>query len=539
MEKIWLNEYDVGVAEIIKEVPSLADLIENTAKNYPDLPALKGENGVINYKEFNRITSVIAGNLRLFGLHRQEKICLFLPNCNETVLAFWSVVRGATVGVMTNPLYSEKELLAQIVDSDSKLLITNDLLIGKVMGIIDQTKLEKVFVVKTENNTEIDFSDERVLPWEELLMQNRGYTAKHIDSENDLALLQYTGGTTGISKGCMLTHKNLSANAEQCKQIFGVVLKTGKEKFVGVLPFFHIYGLQMSVILPVLLASEIIPVLRFTPRGLLSAIQAEKITTMASAPSIFGACLSQKDIDSYDLSSLKLIISGSAPLPVSQMETFEKKTGARISEGYGLSETSPVTHFSPALGKVRRPGSIGVPIPSTETKIVDVEYGVKELGVGEHGELCVRGPQVMKGYYKQPGQTEMVLRDGWLYTGDIACYDKDGFFYITDRKKDLIISGGYNIYPREVEEVLFAHPKIKEAVVIGIKDQIRGEAVKAFVVLNEGETLDKTELVTYCRKNLANYKLPREVEFRDSLPKSAVGKILRRELREEAKKTKA
>lgn len=539
MEKIWLNEYDVGVERIIKEVPSLADLIENTAKNYPDLPALKGENGVINYKEFNRITSVIAGNLRLFGLHRQEKICLFLPNCNETVLAFWSVVRGATVGVMTNPLYSEKELLTQIIDSDSKMLITNDLLIGKVMGIIDKTKLEKVFVVKTENNTEIDFSDERVLPWEELLMQNRGYTAKHIDSENDLALLQYTGGTTGISKGCMLTHKNLSANAEQCKQIFGVVLKTGKEKFVGVLPFFHIYGLQMSVILPVLLASEIIPVLRFTPRGLLSAIQAEKITTMASAPSILGACLSQKDIDSYDLSSLKLIISGSAPLPVSQMETFEKKTGARISEGYGLSETSPVTHFSPALGKVRRPGSIGVPIPSTETKIVDVEYGVKELGVGEHGELCVRGPQVMKGYYKQPGQTEMVLRDGWLYTGDIACYDKDGFFYITDRKKDLIISGGYNIYPREVEEVLFAHPKIKEAVVIGIKDQIRGEAVKAFVVLNEGETLDKTELVTYCRKNLANYKLPREVEFRDSLPKSAVGKILRRELREEAGQIKA
>lgn len=539
MEKIWLNEYDVGVERIIKEVPSLADLIENTAKNYPDLPALKGENGVINYKEFNRITSVIAGNLRLFGLHRQEKICLFLPNCNETVLAFWSVVRGATVGVMTNPLYSEKELLTQIIDSDSKMLITNDLLIGKVMGIIDKTKLEKVFVVKTGNNTEIDFSDERVLPWEELLMQNRGYTAKHIDSENDLALLQYTGGTTGISKGCMLTHKNLSANAEQCKQIFGVVLKTGKEKFVGVLPFFHIYGLQMSVILPVLLASEIIPVLRFTPRGLLSAIQAEKITTMASAPSIFGACLSQKDIDSYDLSSLKLIISGSAPLPVSQMETFEKKTGARISEGYGLSETSPVTHFSPALGKVRRPGSIGVPIPSTETKIVDVEYGVKELGVGEHGELCVRGPQVMKGYYKQPGQTEMVLRDGWLYTGDIACYDKDGFFYITDRKKDLIISGGYNIYPREVEEVLFAHPKIKEAVVIGIKDQIRGEAVKAFVVLNEGETLDKTELVTYCRKNLANYKLPREVEFRDSLPKSAVGKILRRELREEAGQIKA
>ena len=255
---------------------------------------------------------------------------------------------------------------------------------------------------------------------------------------------------------------------------------------------------------------------------------------MASAPSIFNACLSQKDIDSYDLSSLKLIISGSAPLVVSQMELFEQKTGAKIVEGYGLSETSPVTHFNPIFGN-RKPGSIGLPLPSTEAKIVDVEYGTREMPAGEHGEIVIKGPQVMKGYYLQPGQTDMVLRDGWLYTGDIGYCDNEGYFYVTDRKKDLIISGGYNIYPREVEEVLFRYPKIKEAVVVGIKHPTRGEAPRAFVVPAEGETIDRNDLIDFCRKNMANYKVPRDIEFRDNLPKSAVGKVLRRMLREEPK----
>lgn len=536
MEKIWLSSYDKGVkSELdlsIKE--SMADVIINSAKKFSDKIAIKEdkEDGrVINYKQFNELTSTIAGNLRLFGIEKQDKVCILLPNCVETLLAFWSIGRAGIVGVMTNPLYSEGELIHQINDSDSKTVITTDTLLPKVKAIMDKISVDTIFVVKL-GDSEIEYNDV-IRPWDDLLAPNRGYTCKNLDPMEDLALLQYTGGTTGISKGCMITHYNLISNAHQYESNFMVVLKEGQEKFVAVMPLFHIYGLQISGIFPILNGCAIIPMTRFTPRALLALIQKEKITAMASAPSIFSACLCQKDIDSYDLTSMKLVISGSAPLPVALIEKFEKQTGAMISEGYGLSEASPVTHFSPLFFKDRKKGSIGIPLASTDVKIVDVEYGVKELKAGQNGELCVRGPQVMKGYYKQPAATEEVIVDGWLHTGDIAMYDKDGFFYITDRKKDLIICGGYNVYPREIEEVLFKHPKVSEAVVIGIKDSVRGEAVKAFVVPVAGETVDKNELVQYCRKYLANYKLPREIEFRESLPKNAVGKILRRQLRDE------
>ena len=404
----------------------------------------------------------------------------------------------------------------------AKAVITSDTLLAKIKAILPSVSLKHVFVVPL-GDIKIDF-DNVIHPWEDLLAENRGFEADNIDPYNDLALLQYTGGTTGISKGCMLTQSNLICNAYQYKEMFMVILKYGEEKIAGVLPWFHIYGLQLGVILPFIIGATIYPLIRFTPRALLSMINDEKITCMPSAPSIFSACLAQKEIDSYDLTSLKLLISGSAPLPLALIEAFEKKTGAKISEGYGLSEASPVTH------------SIGLAIPSTDIKIVDVEYGVKELGVGQNGELCIRGPQVMKGYYKQPAATEDVLVDGWLHTGDIANYDKDGYVYITDRKKDLIICGGYNVYPREVEEVLYKHPMVAEACVVGVKDEVRGEAVKAYVVTVENKEVDKKEIVGFCRKNLANYKIPKDIEFMKALPKSAVGKILRRELRDLANK---
>ena len=412
---------------------------------------------------------------------------------------------------MTNPLYSESELLHQISDSDSKAIITSDVLLAKVLAVFKSTSLKHIFVVQL-GDTKIDYNN-IVHPWEDLLAQNRGYEADNIDPYNDLALLQYTGGTTGVSKGCMLTQSNLICNSYQCEQVFKSVLNYGEEKIVGVLPWFHIYGLQLAVLYPIIIGATIYPLIRFTPRALLSLISNEKITCMPSAPSIFSACLAQKDVDSYDLTNMKLVISGSAPLPLPLIENFEKKTGAKISEGYGLSEASPVTHFSPLFPPERKLGSIGLALPSTDIKIVDVEYGVKELGVGKNGELCIRGPQVMKGYYKQPAATEEVLRDGWLHTGDIANYDKDGYVYITDRKKDLIICGGYNVYPREVEEVLYNHPMVSEACVVGVKDQVRGEAVKAYVVTVGGQKVDKKEIIGFCRKNLANYKIPRDIEF--------------------------
>ena len=537
MEKFWYKNYDKGVNPEIdfSELPmTFTDVLKKSVDLYGDLLAVKSDDVQYTYKELESITSKIAGNLRLFGIEKQDKVCVILPNCVETVLTFWSLQRAGIVGVMTNPLYSEAELVHQICDSDSKSVITTDMLLPKIKSILSSLTIKNVFVVKL-GDTDIQY-DKIIRPWEDLLVENRGYDCDSIDPYNDLALLQYTGGTTGISKGCMLTHSNLISNVYQYKQDFMVILKEREERIVGVLPWFHIYGLQLSVLFPIFIGATIYPMIRFTPRALLSLIMNEKITCMPSAPSIFSACLGQKEIDSYDLTSMKLVISGSAPLPLALIEKFEQKTGAKISEGYGLSEASPVTHFSPIFPKERKLGSIGLPLPSTDSKIVDVEYGVKELGVGQNGELCIRGPQVMKGYYKQPAATEDVLVDGWLHTGDIAYYDKDGYVFITDRKKDLIICGGYNVYPREVEEVLYKHPKVSEACVVGVKDQVRGESVKAYVVTIDNEEVDKKELIGFCRKNLANYKIPRDVEFMKALPKSSVGKILRRELRDLANK---
>ncbi|MDD3146208.1 MAG: long-chain fatty acid--CoA ligase [Candidatus Riflebacteria bacterium] len=533
VEKSWLNSYDSVVAHEISAVTEpLHSFIALSAAVYGNKTALKQGDFCLNYREFDRYTSVIAGNLRINGLERQNRVAVFLPNCAETVLSFWSIIKAGAIGVMTNPLYSENELSHQLNDSGARFVITNDLLLPRVAAVLDMTRVERVFVVKaSDNDTSLPADNAKIVPWQRLTEENHGYVCTDIDPCQDIALLQYTGGTTGISRGCMLTHANLYANARQCQQVFHV-LKPEQEVFVGVLPYFHIYGLTVTMILPVVLGGAMLPLPRFTPRALLNMIQNEKITCMASAPSIFSACLSQKDIDSFDLSSLKLIISGSAPLPVAQMELFENKTGAKITEGYGLSETSPVTHFNPII-KNRKAGSIGLPVPSTEARIVDVEYGVKELGIGQHGEIVIRGPQVMKGYYQQPGQTELSLRDGWLYTGDIGFRDEEGYFFVTDRKKDLIISGGYNIYPREVEEVLFKHPSVKEAVVVGARHATRGEVPRAFVVPVEGQTIDRNELIDFCRKNMANYKVPRDIKFRETLPKSSIGKILRRALRDE------
>ena len=539
MEKFWYKNYDKGVNPEINfsELPmTFTDVIKKAASLYENHIALKDDDVKYTYKELDSITSKIAGNLRLFGIEKQDKVCVILPNCIETVLSFWSITRAGIVGVMTNPLYSEAELTHQINDSDAKTIITNDFILPKIKAVLPQLPIKKVFVVKVKDSENEVVYDKVIRPWEELLVNNRGYDCDSIDPYNDLALLQYTGGTTGISKGCMLTPSNLICNAYQYEQIFMGILKRGEEKIVGVLPWFHIYGLQMAVLFPIIIGATIYPMIRFSPRSLLSLIHNEKITCMPSAPSIFSACLGQKEIDNYDLTSMKLVISGSAPLPVALIESFEKRTGATISEGYGLSEASPVTHFSPLFQKERKLGSIGLPLPSTDSKIVDVEYGVKELGVGQNGELCIRGPQVMKGYYKQPAATEEVLVDGWLHTGDIAYYDKEGYVYITDRKKDLIICGGYNVYPREVEEVLYKHPMVSEACVVGVKEQVRGEAVKAYIVTKENQKVDKKDIVGFCRKNLATYKIPRDIEFLDALPKSAVGKILRRELRDRANK---
>jgi len=351
---------------------------------------------------------------------------------------------------------------------------------------------------------------------------------------DDRAVFLYTGGTTGVSKGAVLQQRNLVANIYQVKS-WCTDLREGKEVALAVLPFFHSYGLTTLLNLGLTSGGKLILMPRFVLEDVLNAIDKLKPTLFPGVPTIYVAINNAPDLHKYHIQSIRICISGAAPLPVEVQQQFEKNTGGRLVEGYGLSETSPVTHANPVYGK-RKTGSIGLPMPDTEFKIVDVETGEKELPIGEIGELCIRGPQVMEGYLNMPDENAQSLRDGWFYTGDIAKVDEDGYTYIVDRKKDMVIAGGFNIYPRDVEEVLYTHPKIMEAAVAGINDPYRGETLKAYIVLKEGETMTEEEVFEHCKANLAAYKTPKLVEFRPELPKTMIGKVLRRMLREEEEK---
>jgi long-chain acyl-CoA synthetase len=348
-------------------------------------------------------------------------------------------------------------------------------------------------------------------------------------SFEDLACFQYTGGTTGVSKGVLLTHGNLSKNVQQISAWFPG-FDPGVESIVGALPFFHSFGMTTVMNFALWNGWNIIPIPRPEPQAILEALDAYKPTFMPAVPTMYVGMLRHPDFKKYDVTSLKGCFSGAAPLPLEVIREFEEATGSQICEGYGLSETSPVATINPFGGQTKV-GSIGLPITDTEIRIVDVDKGTKDMPVGESGEVIIRGPQVTEGYYKRPDETKEAVRKGWLYTGDVGVMDEEGYFYIVDRKKDMIIAGGYNIYPRDIDEVLFEHPKVAEACAIGVPHEYRGETVKAYVVLKPGETATEEEMIAYCKEKLASYKVPKIIEFIDDLPKSAVGKILRKELR--------
>ena len=373
----------------------------------------------------------------------------------------------------------------------------------------------------------------------DLLKARKGESPKPVEVlPEDRALFMYTGGSTGVSKGAVLQHRNLLANAMQVRY-WCSDLQEGKEIVLAVLPFFHSYGMTTALNMPLFFGCKAVLLPRFVLEDVLKTIDKEKPTLFPGVPTSTWPSTTPPNLHKHDdIKSIRICISGAAPLPVEVQKQFEANTGGKLVEGYGLSEASPVTHCNPIYGK-NVIGSIGLPFPDTEIKIVDVETGERELPVGEVGELCIRGPQVMEGYHNMPEETKNSLRDGWLYTGDIAKVDEEGYTYIVDRKKDMVIAGGYNIYPRDIEEVLFTHPKILEAAVAGIKDPYRGETLKAYVVVKEGEKLTEEEVIEFCKANLAAYKVPKLVEFRDELPKTMVGKILRRVLREEEEKKAA
>lgn len=531
----YLKVYEEGGVDwdIKIEPKPLHSLLFESAQKYPEKTALIFYGHRISYARLAACVRRAASALHEAGLRKGDRVAVMLPNCPDFVIAYYAVLSLGGIVVNTNPMYVEREIQHQVNDSGSKMIITLADLYHRVKNVRENTSLEKVFLTGFAGKPAAMPDDTVWFP--ELYAVDRAPAPEvEINPVEDLAVLQYTGGTTGVSKGAMLTHLNLYANASQTNRFF--VGEEKKQLVLSVLPFFHVYGMSSCMNLAISAGTTMILVPRFVPEEIAGIIREYRPTYFPGVPTMFIALKNCPEFK--DPHNVMVYNSGAAPLPLDVWHYYQKLfegTDTKMSEGYGLSEASPVTHCNPDFG-VTKPGSIGVPFPGTDAAVVDVETGTRVMPVGEVGELVVKGPQVMKGYWNMPEQTAKTLRNGWLYTGDMARMDEDGYFYIVDRKKDIIIAGGYNIYPREVEEVLFENPKVQEVVVAGVPHAYRGETVKAYVVLKQGQSATEEEIIAYCRERLAPYKVPRMVEFRKELPKSAVGKLLRRMLVEEERK---
>ncbi len=535
---------------------TLPKLLEETARRFPRRRALVYFGMEMSYGQlFDHVNRCAAG-LQALGVRKGERVALMMPNCPQYVIAYFGALRAGAIVTATSSMYTRREAAHQWHDAGATTLIIEQRLypIAKAASA-DVPELQRTIVTGVRDYYPTRFaaldralrskrtpdrpkslsplSGSSLLSWRDLLGLARNPRPVP-QKPSDIACLQYTGGTTGTSKGAMLTHANLVTNAFQTRHWLSKDQEA--EVMVAALPLFHIYAMTCVMICSLLAGGTIIILPRFELRAALSIIRRYHPTIFHGVPTMYVGFNNAPGMKNR-FKSLRICMSGGAGLPVEVQQQFEKLSGGRLVEGYGLTEASPCTHVNPPDG-LAKIGSIGLPIPGTEARIVDVETGTRDLPLGEAGELVLRGPQVMKGYWNKPKETADVLRNGWLFTGDIARKDEDGYFYIVDRKKDLIIAGGFNIYPREVEEVLFEHPAIKEAAVIGLPDPYRGETVKAFVVLKDGASATTDHIIAWCRERLASYKVPRQVEFRDSLPKSGVGKYLRRELRLQSEQSK-
>jgi long-chain acyl-CoA synthetase len=547
----WLDNYPPGVPERV-DVPraNLARLLDDAAKRWPGRTALVYEGRSISYARLADMAWRFGGALAGMGVGKGSRVGLILPNCPQGVAAFFGALRIGAVVVQNNPTYPERELRHQLGDAGVDVVVCLDLVYDKVRRLRGDAGIREVVVTSvldempplkrvlgpyTRRGREATApiaKDEPVRRWREVLRSSQGPAPEAaVDPEADLALLQYTGGTTGLSKGVMLSHANLLANATQCVAWFPD-LEAGGETILAAVPFFHVYGLTVCLTFGTRIGATLVLLPRFDVARVLDAIARHRPTLFPGVPTMYIAINRAAAKGGHDLSSIKACLSGAAPLPVEVADEFERLSGGRLVEGYGLTETSPVTHANPILGK-RKVGTIGMPIPSTLARVTDPDDPGRELRPGRTGELAIKGPQVMRGYWNRPEETAAVLRDGWLLTGDMATMDDEGYFAIVDRKKDLIIAGGYNIYPREVEEALHEHPKVQEACVAGVPDPYLGEIVKAYVVPRDGADVTAEELIGFLRERLARYKVPRRVEFRDELPKSMIGKVIRRKLVEE------
>ena len=569
MEKPWLEHYDEGVPPTL-DIPDqpLDRFLADSARNHPDHVAMifgarvgsRLLDASIRYSELDALVDRFAAGLQAMGVGPGDRVAIMLPNCPQFVIAAYATWRMGGVVVCCNPLYVEREVQHLLTDSGARVMVVMSALVDRVRKVRAETSLERMIVTgvkeyfpfllrwlftltkEKKEGHRVDISGDDGAVWFQDVLRGAPErpSALYVDPES-VATLIYTGGTTGGPKGAQLTHRNLVSNAVTLN-VWAHSRPAG-EVLISVMPFFHSYGLTVGINTPIAngLTTVLIPNPRDLPHSLL-AIQKHKATFFPAIPTIFTALNNLPELDQYDLSSLRFAPSGAAPLPPEVQQRFEQTTGCRMVEAYGLTETSPTATMDP-VGEPRA-HSIGIPIPNTDVRIVASEDVTRELPVGEVGEIAIKGPQVMKGYWNLPDATAHALRrgpdgeEGWFISGDMGFMDEDGYFHIADRKKDMIIAGGYNIYPTEVEAVLFEHAAVLEAAVIGVPDPKRGENVKAFVVLREGQTATEEELIAFCREGMAAYKIPREVEFRDDLPKTVIGKVLRRELRaeEEAKR---
>lgn len=526
------------------------DYLTKAYRKFPKKIAIHFMGRELSYEELYQSSMKFANYLQKLGIQKGDRVSIMLPNCPQAVISFYGILYAGGVVVMTNPLYTEREIAYQMKDSGARAIIGLDILFPRISKVLKETDLENVIVTGIKDY--LAFPKNLVYPFIQKKQYGMNVKVEHrginhlfteimktaqptvaetpFDFDEDLALLQYTGGTTGSPKGVMLTHKNLISNATMCDSW---LYKTtdGEETIIGIIPLFHVYGLTTVLILSVMQGNKMVLLPKFDPETALKTINKQKPTLFPGAPTLYIGLMNHPDIAKYDLSSIEACLSGSAPLPAEVQEKFEALTGGKLVEGYGLTETSPVTHSNLVWGE-RTKGSIGLPYPDTDCKIFQTGT-TNPIPNGEIGEIAIKGPQVMKGYWNKPEETAATIVDGWLLTGDLGYMDDEGHFFIVDRKKDMIIAGGFNIYPREIEEVLYEHEAVQECVVAGIPDPYRGETVKAYIVLKEGYTVTEEEFNQYCREHLASFKVPRVYEFRKELPKTAVGKILRRSLVDE------
>lgn len=548
----WLKSYDEGVRWDIEIEPKpVYDILDQTAVRYAASAAFDFLGKKYNWGEIGGLVNRFAAGLQKNGLKKGDRVGLFLPNCPYFLIAYYGVLKAGGTVVNFNPLYAERELAAQIEDSETDIMVTADLelLHGKIEKMLSGTRLRRVIlcrftdilpfpknilfrIFKFRELAQVAPS-ERIIRFEDLTDNDGAVAPVLIDPVNDIALLQYTGGTTGIPKGAMLTHYNVYANAVQSLSLFPGA-RRGEKKMLAILPFFHVFSMTVAMNVAILAGFEIIALPRFDLKDTLKAIHKHRVDFFPAVPAVFSAIINCPDLRKYNLSSLRYCISGGAALPVELKKKFEEITGCTILEGYGLTEASPVVCLNPQGGNMA--GSIGLPYPRTIVEIIDLVDKKTPVPLGERGELCVRGPQVMKGYWKRPGETQEMIKDGRLHTGDIAVMDARGYVFIVDRLKDMIITNGYNVYPRNVEEAIYQHPSVEECIVAGLPDAQRGEIVKAWIKLKPGRDLNAEDLKGFLGDKISKMEIPRWIEFRNKpLPKTMIGKLSRKDVVAEEK----